>query len=81
VVACFEDARHGRSDHAIHHQGAADRGPPTGAASTAKAAEARAETGNVEQGVPVALDIEQPVYEAGRLLDAASLINRPSKEE
>ena len=27
------------------------------------------------------LDIERPVYEAGRLLDAASLLNRLSKEE
>lgn len=51
------------------------------AASAAKAAEACAETGNVDQGVRVALDIEQPIYEASRLLDAASLINRLSKEE
>lgn len=33
------------------------------------------------KGVTVARDIEQPVREAGRLLDAASLINRLSKEE
>ena len=36
--------------------------------------------GNVEKGVEAALDIEQPVYEAGRLLDAASLINRLANE-
>jgi hypothetical protein len=51
------------------------------ASSVAKAAEPCAESGNIEQGVKVALDIEQPVYEAGRLLDAASLINQLSKEE
>jgi hypothetical protein len=51
------------------------------AASTAKAAEVCAEAGNVEQGVRVVLDVEQAAYEAGRLLDAASLINRLSKEE
>jgi hypothetical protein len=49
------------------------------AASVAKAAEACANAGNVEKGVQVALDLEQPVYEATRLLDAASLINRLSK--
>jgi hypothetical protein len=46
------------------------------AARTAQAAQACAEAGNIEKGVEVALDIEQPVYEAGRLLDAASLIKR-----
>jgi hypothetical protein len=51
------------------------------ASSVAKAAETCAESGNIDQGVKVALDIEQSVYEAGRLLDAASLINRLSKEE
>jgi hypothetical protein len=51
-----------------------------GAAST-KAAEACANAGTIGQGVRVALDIEREVYEAGRLLDAASLINRLSKEE
>jgi len=50
------------------------------AASIAKAADACAEAGNPDKGVGVALDIEQLVYEATRLLDAASLINRLSKE-
>jgi hypothetical protein len=50
------------------------------AASTAKAAETCAETGNIKSGISVAHEIEQPVYEAGRLLDAG-LINRLSKEE
>jgi hypothetical protein len=46
------------------------------AASVAKAAEACAKAGHTEKGVEVALDTEQLIYEAGRLLDAASLINR-----
>lgn len=50
------------------------------AASIAKAANACAESGNTDKGVHVALDIEQIVYEATRLLDAASLINRLAKE-
>ena len=51
------------------------------AASIAKAADACAEAGNADKGVHVALDIEQLCYEATRLLDAASLINRLSKED
>lgn len=50
------------------------------AVGTAKAAEACANSGNIGKGVEVALDLEQQVYEASRLLDAASLINRLSKE-
>ncbi|MEA2880566.1 MAG: hypothetical protein QOF14_5762 [Hyphomicrobiales bacterium] len=50
------------------------------AASIAKAANACAESGNADKGVHVALDIEQLCYEATRLLDAASLINRLAKE-
>ena len=50
------------------------------AASIAKAANACAEAGNPDKGVHVALDIEQLVYEATRLLDAASLINRLARE-
>ena len=46
------------------------------AASVAKAAQACADAGNVEKAVEIALDIEQPIYEAGTLLNAASLINR-----
>jgi hypothetical protein len=42
----------------------------------AKAAEACAENGATAEGVEVAMDIEQLIYEAGRLQDAASLLNR-----
>ena len=51
------------------------------AASIAKAANACAEAGNADKGVHVALDIEPLIYEATRLLDAASLINRLAKED
>jgi hypothetical protein len=51
------------------------------AASIAKAADACAHAGNADKGVHVAMDIEQLCYEATRLLDAASLINRLAKEE
>ena len=51
------------------------------AAGIAKAADACAEAGDADRGVKVALDIEQLCYEATRLLDAASLINRLAKEE
>jgi len=46
----------------------------------AKAADACAEAGNADKGVHVAMDIEQLVYEATRLLDAATLLNRLAKE-
>jgi hypothetical protein len=49
------------------------------AASISKAATACAHAGNVDKGVEVALDIEQLAYEASRLLDSASLLNRLSK--
>lgn len=49
------------------------------AARVAMAAEACADIGNIDKAVEIVLDLEQPVYEAGRLLDAASLINRISK--
>ena len=51
------------------------------AAGIAKAADACAQAGDADRGVQVALDIEQLVYEATRLLDAASLINRLAKEQ
>ena len=51
------------------------------AAGIARAADACAEAGDPDRGVKVALDIEQLVYEATRLLDAASLINRLAKED
>mgnify|MGYP000876558196 CR=1 FL=1 len=46
------------------------------AARIARAASACAQAGSTGEGVTLALDIEQPVHEAGRLLDAASLLNR-----
>jgi hypothetical protein len=42
----------------------------------AKAAEACAQSGAITEGVTVSMDIEQLIYEAGRLQDAASLLNR-----
>ena len=50
------------------------------AARIAKAAEACAEAGSISEGVNISMDIEQLVYEAGRLHDAASLLNRMSRE-
>ncbi|MCX7309936.1 MAG: hypothetical protein NTZ72_19145 [Afipia sp.] len=50
------------------------------ATATAKAAEACAVATSYDQAARIVLDIEQPMYEAGRLLDAASLINRLSRE-
>ena len=46
----------------------------------AKAAEACVLAGSVAEGVSVSMDIEQLIYEAGRLHDAASLLNRLSRE-
>ncbi len=46
----------------------------------AKAAEACAQAGSVAEGVAISMDIEQLVYEIGRLGDAASLLNRLSTE-
>jgi hypothetical protein len=51
------------------------------AASIAKAANACAEAGNADKGVQVALDVEELIHEATRLLDAATLINRLAKHE
>jgi hypothetical protein len=48
------------------------------AARIAKAAEACALAGSVAEGVTISMDIEQLIYEAGRLQDAASLLNRLS---
>jgi hypothetical protein len=42
----------------------------------AKAAEACAQSGAIAEGIEVSMDIEQLIYEAGRLQDAASLLNR-----
>ena len=51
-----------------------------GAASAARGAEACAESGQIDKAVQISLDIEQLAYEASRLLDAASLLNRLSQE-
>ena len=50
------------------------------AARIAKAAEACALAGSVAEGVSVSMDIEQLIYEAGRLQDAASLLHRLAHE-
>ncbi len=50
------------------------------AARIAKAAEACALAASVVEGVSVSMDIEQLIYEAGWLQDAASLLNRLSRE-
>ena len=42
----------------------------------AKAAEACASAGSISEAISVSMDIEQLIYEAGRLHDAASLLNR-----
>ena len=49
------------------------------AASIARAAQACADAGNIEKGIEIALDVEQPIYEVNTFLNAASLINRISK--
>jgi hypothetical protein len=50
------------------------------AARIARAAEGCALAGSVAEDVTVSIDIEQLTYEAGRLQDAASLLNRFSRE-
>jgi hypothetical protein len=50
------------------------------AARIAKAAEACALAGSVAEGVTASMEIEQLIYEAGRLQDAVSLLNRLSRE-
>ena len=51
------------------------------AAGVSRAADACASAGFHQKGLEDALDIEQPLYEVTTLLNAASLINRISKEE
>jgi hypothetical protein len=46
----------------------------------ANAAEACALAGSITEAVTVSMGIEQLIYEAGRLQDAASLLNRLSLE-
>ena len=50
------------------------------AARIAKAAEACADAGSISEGVTISMDIEQLIYEAGRLQDAVSLLNRLGRE-
>jgi hypothetical protein len=50
------------------------------AARIANAAEACALAGSIAEGVTVSMDIEQLIYQAGRLQDAASLLHRLSSE-
>ena len=50
------------------------------AAQIAKAALACAEAGGVNEAATLSMDIEQVIYETGRLQDAVSLLNRLSKE-
>jgi hypothetical protein len=50
------------------------------AAGIGRAADLCAGAGFHEKGLEVALDIEQPLYEATTLLNAASLINRIARE-
>ena len=45
------------------------------AARIARAASACARAGGLDEGVTIALDIEQSIHEAGRLLDAMSFLN------
>jgi hypothetical protein len=47
----------------------------------AKAAEAYVMAGSISEGVEVSMDIEQLIYEAGRLHDAASLLNRIRRDQ
>ncbi len=49
-------------------------------AGIAKAACTCADSGNVDGAAQIILDIEQLAYEASRLLDAISLLNRLSLE-
>ena len=47
----------------------------------AMAAEACAVAGSITEGLEVSVDIEQLIYEAGRLQDAASLLGRISRDQ
>jgi len=50
------------------------------AARIGKAAQACTQAGSLSEAVTVSMDIEQLIYEAGRLHDAASLLNRLSQD-
>jgi hypothetical protein len=47
----------------------------------AKAAEACVQNGAIGEGVEVSMDIEQLIYDAGRLHDAASLLDRMRRDQ
>jgi hypothetical protein len=51
------------------------------AARIARAAQACAQAGSLSEAVAISMDIEQLIYEAGRLHDAASLLNRLRRTE
>jgi benzoyl-CoA reductase/2-hydroxyglutaryl-CoA dehydratase subunit BcrC/BadD/HgdB len=51
------------------------------AAGIARAADACAGAGFYEKAVEITMDIEQPIYEATTLMNAASLIHRISKAD
>ena len=50
------------------------------ASSLAKAAEACATAGNRDGAVQIAIEIDQPLYEAQNLINATSLINRIARD-
>jgi hypothetical protein len=50
------------------------------AARIAKAADICAASGSVTEGITISMEIDQMLYEAGRLHDAASLLSRLSRE-
>jgi hypothetical protein len=50
------------------------------ASELARAADACAVAGSTEAALDVVMDVEQPLYEATTLLNAASLMNRLRKE-
>ena len=52
----------------------------TEAVQIARAAQACAQAGSIPEAVTISMDIEQLIYEAGRLGDAASLLNRLADE-
>jgi hypothetical protein len=64
VVACL-DEMHARLSEATR---------------IAKAAQACAQAGSHSEAVTISMDIEQLIIEAGRLHDAASLLNRLSQD-
>ena len=51
------------------------------ATETAKAAQACAGVGNLDEAIRITLAVEQPIYEASTLLNAATLMQRLSCEE